>query len=313
MTTKLRIVLCFVLLVIGIAVGGESVYISTIGSMTRLDSALLNVFLWLISAALGWVLNSIYAEYSATHSLQERAKPAIRRVWELQRSAEQLQLMLATRAIESSVTQQNTSTEFSAEVVAIQMQVGQLRAAVQDWRELLPESYVENVIQKAESEEWPNALPWTQFHHFIKEISTQVDRSDAYGGFRPDIIVGVYPEGGIVGYLMWLALGRRCQLVLMPDAELNPQDKMLSLLSDTIAYHANGRSRVRILIVDASIKSGRTMNSTVTAVQEACGLANVTAELASACVIDYPIPGPRETTPRYIGITGHFHLPFAES
>ncbi len=266
MTTKLRIALCFVLLVIGIAVGGESVYISTIGSMTRLDTALLNVFLWLISAALGWVLNSIYAEYSATHSLQERAKPAIRRVWELQRSAEQLQLMLATRAVESSVSQQSTSTEFSAEVVAIQMQVGQLRAA-----------------------------------------------GDAYGGFRPDIIVGVYPEGGIVGYLMWLALGRRCQLVLMPDAELNSQDKMLSLLSDTIAYHANGRSRVRILIVDASIKSGRTMNSTVTAVQEACGLADIVAELASACVIDYPIPGSRETAPRYIGITGHFHLPFAES
>lgn len=314
MTVKFRIVLGLLLLVLGVAAGAGSVYISTIRAMTDLEASLLTVFLWLISAALGWVLNSIYAEYSASNSLQERAKPAIRRVWELQRSAEQLLLMLATRESEGLVRQPNGSSEFSAEVVAIQMQIGQLRAAVQDWRELLPENYVENVIQQAESEERPNALPWLQFHHFIKQMSEQVDRSDAYGGFRPDIIAGVYPEGGIVGYLMWLSLGRRCQLLLMPDGDLDKAEDLQALLKDMLLYHANGRQHVRILVVDASIKSGRTLDSTLTAVQKACEAASIVAELAAACVIDYPIPGSRVVaTPKYVGITGHFHLPFAES
>lgn len=313
MTVKFRIALSLLLLVLGIAAGAESVYISTIRPMTDLEASLLAVFLWLISTALGWMLSSIYADYSGSSSLQERAKPAIRRVWELQRSAEQLLMMLATRASEQLTQQQGRGDEFSAEVVAIQMQIGQLRAAVQDWRELLPENYVEDIIQQAESEQRPNALPWSQFHHFIKEISEQVDRSDAYGGFRPDIITGVYPEGGIVGYLMWLSLGRRCQLVLMPDGDLDKPEEMESLLKDMLLYHANGRQHVRILVVDASIKSGHTLDSTLTAVQKACGAANIIAELAAACVIDYPVPGSRKAAPKYVGITGNFHLPFAES
>jgi hypoxanthine phosphoribosyltransferase len=313
MSIKLRIALSIVLICIAVGIGAESVYVSSVRPLSNLEASLLTIFLWLISAMLGWTLSSIYADYAATNSLQERAKPAIRRVWELQRSAEQLQLMLATNSSRERRENSSVSSDFSAEAFAIQMQIGQLRAAVQDWRELLPQDYVEDVIQQAASEERPNAIPWHQFHYLVNKISEQVDRSDAYGGFRPDILVGVYPEGGLVGYLMWLTFRRRCQLMLMPDGDLEKDEKMLELVKNNLSYHANGRTNLRILVVDASIKSGRSMQSTVTAVREACKLANITPELASACVIDYPVPGTRSDNPNFLGIKGHFHLPFSES
>src|SRR5690349_20797348 len=97
MKISTRIVIAIFVGFVVLAIAGGSVYVSESRPLSGLEASLLNIFLWIASVVLGWMINSIYSEHSHRDSLLERAKPAIRRVWELQRSAEQLQHMFVTR------------------------------------------------------------------------------------------------------------------------------------------------------------------------------------------------------------------------
>jgi pyrimidine operon attenuation protein/uracil phosphoribosyltransferase len=100
----------------------------------------------------------------------------------------------------------------------------------------------------------------------------------------------------------------------MPDdAHAAADDDCMALLESAIKHHMRGAGRCRILLVDASIKSGTTMTATIEATKQACENVGVEAIVKSACVIDFPIGGSRTITPDYVGLTGPYHLPFADA
>jgi hypothetical protein len=120
---------------------------------------------------------------------------------------------------------------------------------------------------------------WTHFDDALRRLADELRRLH-----EPDFVVGVYPEGGFIGYLLWLDSDRRWPVMLAPDAEIPPMTAEIAALGAKIAQACQGKNEPRGLVVDAAMKTGRTMRRTVEIVTEACRNAGVSPRLETLCV-----------------------------
>lgn len=120
---------------------------------------------------------------------------------------------------------------------------------------------------------------WNRLDQAVRELANRLRSS-----YPPDFIVGVYPEGGFVGYLLWLDSDRKWPFILAPDADTVPLKEELGSLSAKISALCAGTPNPKGLVVDLAMKSGQTMRRTVEMVRNACTHAGIDAEIRTLCL-----------------------------
>ncbi|MGO4187370.1 hypothetical protein [Pseudarthrobacter sp. TAF60_1] len=189
--------------------------------------------------------------------------------------------------------------------------IGELRSAVQDWRELLPPDYVEDVIADDTTSPEPNSLSWKEFEKIYLDLAERSGKGALWGGYHPHFMVGVYPAGGMIGYLLWLQFGRRCPILVAPDPEA-PQSTIEALATRVKAL-CPGQSQYRCLIVDASLKTGKSMATTKIMVQEMARSQDIDLEIRTLCLVEYPLQDKPVLSADFVGVRESVHLPFADA
>lgn len=147
---------------------------------------------------------------------------------------------------------------------------------------------------------------WAHFDEAVRRLADDLKRN-----YPPDFMVGVYPEGGFIGYLLWLDSDRQWPFMLAPDLDTAPVEGELAALGARIAKACEGKEEPRGLVVDAAMKTGRTMRRTVDLVREACGLVGLTPRLETLCVtVRHGYERSPEDRPSFFGLGDGYDLPF---
>lgn len=266
---------------------------STSAPLTNLEASLLQFFMWAAAVVLGLLVSWSLAERSVESAVRHRARPALRRVTAL---LEQMEI-LASLPVDS----------VSPRALA-RSQIPQIRAAAADWSELIDSNQSLGDLGEIDS----GRLSWDQFAEALDGLANLLDRGEQRGGFRPTVIVGIYPEGGMIGYLLWLRFGRRCPVVVIPDTESRTIEESAQILSTLLPAKQSGAYRA--LLVDASFKSGRTMQDARAILQGACDALSISAEISTMVVVDYTADvSKREEAPDFSAVKLPVDLPFALS
>lgn len=114
-------------------------------------------------------------------------------------------------------------------------------------------------------------MPWIVYEAAVRELSKKVMAHPAYGGLRPDVVVGVNPGGSIVGGLLYL-LNRRAfaYATIWPfDSSATPPE--IRREAAEVLRRRGELAEAKILIVDDSLKTGKSMRATVAKVRDALG------------------------------------------
>jgi hypoxanthine phosphoribosyltransferase len=114
-------------------------------------------------------------------------------------------------------------------------------------------------------------MPWVVYEAAVRELSNTVMAHPAYGGFRPDVVVGVNPDGSIVGGLLYL-LNRRAfaYATIWPFDSSAPPPEIRREAEEVIKRRGE-QAEANILIVDDSLKTGKSMRASVAKVRDALG------------------------------------------
>lgn len=125
-----------------------------------------------------------------------------------------------------------------------------------------------------------DAMSWRTYDKAIRELSRLVMAHPAYGGYRPDIVVGVNPGGAIVGGLLYL-LNRR-SFAFSTLWPLNNTPLPLNIVNEVEEAIRRGRNGTdaRILLVDDSLKTGQTMRAAVETMRSSLGDARYSIKTA---------------------------------
>ena len=154
------------------------------------------------------------------------------------------------------------------------------------------------------------AESWLRVDRAVRYLADRVAEE-----FPPDFVVGVYPEGAFVGYLLWLDSQRNWPFIMAPDADSTPLPEQLESMAAQIRAICSGRSELRCLVVDASVKTGQTMLRTLEFVRTACSLAGVdNPHIRTLCLSVRA--GYRDRVgplPDYVGLGSGAELPFQAS
>lgn len=302
------VVVLFALLVVSAVIGGLSLFVSTRRQLSSLESILLTLFLWAAAIAFGVICSSVYARKSAISSLEERARPAIRRVSELLRASQHLQARIRRHTGSPSATL-GAGIDDSLSLF-FEDHVGQLRAAVTDWKELLPENYVDDVL----ASQWtpdPGSLSWQEFQAIYLDLASKFKKGTLWGGYHPTFMIGVYPAGGMIGYLFWLELGRRCPIFMAPDPDAPPSS--LDALGSRVKDLCHGQGKYDCLIVDASLKTGKSMAATKDMIEKIGLEKEIDLEIKTLCLIQYPLAEKPVIEADFVGVKKAVHLPFGDA
>lgn len=310
MTAKARWAVLIALFCTSAGIASLSIFLSLSRPLSPLEAALLNVFLWAVAIGIGAVFSSLLVQQATIKSLEERAKPAIRRVSELLRSSKKLQMRIHQHN-ETSTSKGQAGDDALA--LFVEVQIGQLHAAVQDWKELLPEDYVDEVLADESASSNEGVMSWEKFEQTYRELGERIERSPQRGGYRPSVIIGVYPDGGMVGYFLWLEMNRRCPVIVAPQVESGPPEHEVKALGERLAAACLGPGPHRCLVVDSSIKTGAALLWTAELVRQTGEKYKLDIEVKTLCVIEYPLTEPPAIGVDFIGVKAALDLPFTKS
>jgi len=129
-------------------------------------------------------------------------------------------------------------------------------------------------------------MSWRTYDNAVRDLSNLIMAHSAYGGFRPDIVIGVNPGGAIVGGLLYL-LNRRSfafgTLWPMDNTPLHPD--IIRAVEDALKRGRHG-AEAKILLVDDSLKTGHTMRAAVETLRS--GLGDVKYSIKTAVLVYRP-------------------------
>jgi hypoxanthine phosphoribosyltransferase len=125
-------------------------------------------------------------------------------------------------------------------------------------------------------------LPWEGFHAAVKELGRQIFADSAYGGFRPDAVVGVNHGGAIAAGLLFYVHQRTFEFFTITCREEDwvSGPEHLQGLTDLADSQ---RRPIRVLLVDDSMKTGASFRLARANVEQA--LADRPATLRTAVVV----------------------------
>jgi hypoxanthine phosphoribosyltransferase len=111
-------------------------------------------------------------------------------------------------------------------------------------------------------------MPWEQYQEAVSLLHDRIMNSRVRGGFRPHVVVGVNAGGAVVGGLLFFASHKSFRLVNVSFKE-NHQQSPCGALEDLRHLHDFDKyKKTRILLVDDSLKSGRTMRHALATVRD---------------------------------------------
>jgi hypoxanthine phosphoribosyltransferase len=155
-------------------------------------------------------------------------------------------------------------------------------------------------------------MSWQIFERAIRTLSELVMRNEVHGGFRPSVVVGVNPGGAIVGSILYYLNRDRFHFTTLwptEGARLLPTTPALDEL--VRMTYPPPKEPLRILLVDDSMKSGRSIKSAETALRQAIG-DNCEIRIKSAVVLHRPTEK-TDTKPDYFAEQDFTHLPYTEA
>lgn len=127
--------------------------------------------------------------------------------------------------------------------------------------------------------------------------------------FPPDFVVGVYPEGAFVGYLLWLIADREWPFLMAPDLDRDALPEEVRSLAAGMRRLADPERQTRCLVVDASIKTGSTMKSTVEIVHAAAARVSLNLEVRTMCLsMRAGFSHEKWPIPHFLGMDGDFDI-----
>lgn len=122
-------------------------------------------------------------------------------------------------------------------------------------------------------------LSWQEFHAMVVELADKVEQAK----FAPHAILAINPGGGIVGGLLYFEMGRYLPYLPVSLRPLldRPVRSGIEGLKDFLPEGA--RDRLRLLVVDASCKSGNALRQTLDLISEIHG--EETVEIRTAVLV----------------------------
>jgi hypoxanthine phosphoribosyltransferase len=152
-------------------------------------------------------------------------------------------------------------------------------------------------------------MTWDIYYKAIKELDWFIT-DDPDTRYRPDIIIGVRHGGSIVGGLLYYLHRRKIYfLTFWTKDKLNVyrEGDVQSLKKICDSY---GKTTIKILLVDDSLKSGKSMKEINDKVHEL--LKDYTIEIKSAVIVNYTkIDKEKQFEPDYYIYTDFTHFPYS--
>jgi hypothetical protein len=168
----------------------------------------------------------------------------------------------------------------------------------------LSDGITNRILRQLDTQTDPGTMSWTRFDQIIKRLAQTLHHE-----YSPDFVVGVYPEGGFVGYLLWQDAGRKWPILVAPDVDTEPLEVELDALGAKIHQWCVGRPNPRGLIVDLLIKSGNTLTRTLDLVKNACRSRSLDVELRTLCLVQLPHATPKIKAD-FVGVQRTLQFPF---
>jgi hypothetical protein len=209
------------------------------------------------------------------------------------------------RRADAPPTSRRDSAQLLGEVLRIVRGLGSQESADLD-QSALTEGISNQILKKLSAADDGSGTSWTIFDHAVRNLAERLRAT-----YNPDFLVGVYPEGGFIGYLLWLDSNRAWPLLLAPDADKPPLPEEIAAIGARVADICRGKTAPRGLIVDAAMKSGRTMRSTRELVLRACGERGIEPQLETLCLSVRDGYGlSHADRPTFFSLGGDYDLPF---
>ena len=114
-------------------------------------------------------------------------------------------------------------------------------------------------------------MSWRAYEGAVQELSRRIMAHSAYGGYRPDLVIGVNPGGSIVGGLLYLLNRRSFAFSTVWPLDPSPLYADISREVGETLRRGGDLAEARILIVDDSLKTGLSMRAAVEKVKSGLG------------------------------------------
>jgi hypoxanthine phosphoribosyltransferase len=112
------------------------------------------------------------------------------------------------------------------------------------------------------------SMAWSIYFEAVCRIGERVLANDAYGGFRPQVVIGVNPGGAVFGGLLYMLHRRSFKFLNLWPLDTSPISPYDVRQIRRIQDRAKG-TRTRILVVDDSMKTGASMRSALAKIDAA--------------------------------------------
>lgn len=156
-------------------------------------------------------------------------------------------------------------------------------------------------------------MSWHAYFTYVDALAGLTRERPVRGGFQPHAVIAVNPGGAMVGGLLYFRTGRRAFRLagLFPRAQSRA---VMVQITDHLVQRAVGHldegETLAVLVVDASIKSGKSMHDALDAVRAA--LDGHEYDLRTAVLVD--VPEMREPAyehePDFVITTEHDEFPY---